>query len=109
MPLPDSSTRREIFEIQFKVIPVEADVRVDELVSQSEGYSGAEVRIKCGTEKLIISCLFFSNFFKKFVSSPVLCAYAILHFTLSSLSFSLSFSLCQCFYLYLYPFIYIQS
>ena len=41
--LPDALTRREIFKIQFCRMPVHADVDVEELVVQSDGYSGAEV------------------------------------------------------------------
>lgn len=43
VPLPDSDTRREIFAIQMKKTPTAEDVDEQELVSLTEGYSGAEV------------------------------------------------------------------
>ena len=41
--LPDALTRREIFKIQFRRMPVHPDVDLEELVVQTDGYSGAEV------------------------------------------------------------------
>ena len=43
VPLPDEQTRREIFEIQFRTMSVGEDLNIDQLVSKSEGYSGAEI------------------------------------------------------------------
>eukprot|EP00794_Sanderia_malayensis_P007314 gene7315-8132_t len=47
VPLPDQATRREIIDIQFKKIPVGEDVACDELVRETEGYSGAEICAVC--------------------------------------------------------------
>ncbi|KAJ0049721.1 hypothetical protein NL108_000570, partial [Boleophthalmus pectinirostris] len=42
VPLPDASTRREIFTLQFRSMPIAPDVSIDELVSKTNKYSGAE-------------------------------------------------------------------
>lgn len=47
VPLPDKSTRHEIFTIQFRKTPVAEDVKVDELVERTEGCSGAEIVALC--------------------------------------------------------------
>uniref|UniRef100_A0A8B9K9L9 AAA+ ATPase domain-containing protein n=1 Tax=Astyanax mexicanus TaxID=7994 RepID=A0A8B9K9L9_ASTMX len=44
VPLPDSATRREIFSLQFRSMPVHSSVHLDDLVTRTERYSGAEVR-----------------------------------------------------------------
>lgn len=44
VPLPDAATRNAIFSIQFKRTPIESDVDIAELVKNTEGYSGAEVK-----------------------------------------------------------------
>lgn len=44
VPLPDAATRREIFNLQFHSMPISEDVEMDELVLQTDTYSGAEVR-----------------------------------------------------------------
>lgn len=45
VPLPDAPTRREIFSLQFRNMPVAKDVCVDDLVTRTDKYSGAEVRV----------------------------------------------------------------
>lgn len=45
--LPDADTRSEIFRIKLAKIPVSADVKIDELVDLTEGYSGAEIEAVC--------------------------------------------------------------
>lgn len=45
--LPDMETRREIFKIKLRNIPVTSDVDVDVLVQKTEGYSGAEIEGIC--------------------------------------------------------------
>lgn len=45
--LPDEETRREIFNLKLKSLPVAEDVSVDELVRLTEGYSGAEIQAIC--------------------------------------------------------------
>ncbi|XP_012283785.1 spermatogenesis-associated protein 5 [Orussus abietinus] len=47
VPLPDSETRLEIFNIKLKRMPVTEDVNVQDLVELTEGYSGAEVQAIC--------------------------------------------------------------
>lgn len=42
--LPDVDTRREIFALQFRSMPIDDDVQLDDLVALTEKYSGAEVR-----------------------------------------------------------------
>lgn len=43
VPLPDPQTRREIFSLQFRHMPVDQDVSLDHLVTRTHKYSGAEV------------------------------------------------------------------
>lgn len=45
--LPDAETRSEIFRIKLKAIPLSEDVNIKELVTKSEGYSGAEIEAVC--------------------------------------------------------------
>ncbi|GJQ81476.1 hypothetical protein Trydic_g14631 [Trypoxylus dichotomus] len=47
VPLPDHQTRKEIFRIKLGKMPISHDVDVDELVSKTKGYSGAEVNAIC--------------------------------------------------------------
>ncbi|KAJ8015516.1 hypothetical protein DPEC_G00026940 [Dallia pectoralis] len=42
VPLPDGPTRREIFRLQFRAMPVDQEVCLDDLVTRTEKYSGAE-------------------------------------------------------------------
>lgn len=44
VPLPDAATRKEIFNLQFHSMPISNDVDLDELILQTDTYSGAEVR-----------------------------------------------------------------
>lgn len=45
--LPDAASRREIFKIKLKKMPLADDVDLDELVARTEGYSGAEIQAIC--------------------------------------------------------------
>ena len=45
--LPDEATRREIFELKFKQMPVADDIDVEHLVKSTEKYSGAEIAAVC--------------------------------------------------------------
>ena len=45
--LPDEETRREIFELKFKQIPVDNDIDVNALVENTKRYSGAEIAAVC--------------------------------------------------------------
>ncbi|GAA6110001.1 ATPase family protein 2 homolog isoform X1 [Tachysurus ichikawai] len=47
VPLPDAATRREIFSLQFRKMPVHPSVDLEYLVTQTERYSGAEVTAVC--------------------------------------------------------------
>lgn len=47
VPLPDANTRRQIFDLQIKVMPISKELNVDYLVEKTEGYSGAEVLAVC--------------------------------------------------------------
>ncbi|XP_053767531.1 ATPase family gene 2 protein homolog A isoform X3 [Desmodus rotundus] len=42
VPLPDAPTRREIFNLQFHSMPISQDVDLNELILQTDTYSGAE-------------------------------------------------------------------
>ncbi|KAM8848615.1 ATPase family gene 2 protein homolog A [Synchiropus picturatus] len=53
VPLPDLPTRREIFCLQFQNMPVACDVSVDDLVTRTEKYSGAEVTAVCREAALL--------------------------------------------------------
>ncbi|XP_077717245.1 ATPase family gene 2 protein homolog A isoform X4 [Canis aureus] len=43
VPLPDAATRREILNLQFHSMPISNDVNLDELIFQTDTYSGAEI------------------------------------------------------------------
>ena len=45
--LPDRETRKEIFELKLKQIPVGDDVSIGTLVDRTEKYSGAEIAAVC--------------------------------------------------------------
>lgn len=45
--LPDLQTRKEIFELKAKEIPLADDVDFDELALRTEKYSGAELAAVC--------------------------------------------------------------
>lgn len=47
VPLPDAATRREIFTLQFRHMPVHPSVHLEELVNRTERYSGAEITAVC--------------------------------------------------------------
>ncbi|XP_053514367.1 ribosome biogenesis protein SPATA5 isoform X1 [Artibeus jamaicensis] len=53
VPLPDAATRREIFNLQFHSMPVGQDVDLNELVLQTDTYSGAEVVAVCREAALL--------------------------------------------------------
>ncbi|KAL0175464.1 hypothetical protein M9458_027794, partial [Cirrhinus mrigala] len=42
VPLPDADTRRAIFTLQFRNMPVHPSVHLEDLVTRTERYSGAE-------------------------------------------------------------------
>lgn len=45
--LPDDETRREIFKIKLRNIPIAKDVDIELLVNKTNGYSGAEIEAVC--------------------------------------------------------------
>ncbi|XP_063046292.1 ATPase family gene 2 protein homolog A isoform X2 [Engraulis encrasicolus] len=53
VPLPDADTRREIFTLQFRSMPVEQEVQAEELVALTEKYSGAEIAAVCREAALL--------------------------------------------------------
>ncbi|XP_013881962.1 spermatogenesis-associated protein 5 [Austrofundulus limnaeus] len=53
VPLPDAATRLEIFSLQFRSMPVADDVSVDDLVTRTNKYSGAEITAVCREAALL--------------------------------------------------------
>nr|XP_020449723.1 spermatogenesis-associated protein 5 isoform X1 [Monopterus albus] len=53
VPLPDASTRREIFSLQFRNMPVDPSVSLEDLVTQTNKYSGAEITAVCREAALL--------------------------------------------------------
>ncbi|XP_034038064.1 ATPase family protein 2 homolog [Thalassophryne amazonica] len=53
VPLPDAPTRKEIFSLQFRNMPVAEDVSIDNLVIQTNKYSGAEIAAVCREAALL--------------------------------------------------------
>jgi transitional endoplasmic reticulum ATPase len=47
IPIPDESDRKEIFEIHLRNKPFERKIRLDDLVSRTEGFSGADIAGVC--------------------------------------------------------------
>ena len=47
VPPPDSGARRRIFEIGLRGKPVARDVKIDDLVAASDGFTGADVQAVC--------------------------------------------------------------
>ncbi|XP_040904943.1 ATPase family protein 2 homolog [Toxotes jaculatrix] len=53
VPLPDAPTRWEIFSLQFRNMPVAQNVSLDELVTRTNKYSGAEITAVCREAALL--------------------------------------------------------
>ncbi|XP_059202994.1 ATPase family gene 2 protein homolog A [Centropristis striata] len=53
VPLPDAPTRQEIFSLQFRNMPVAQNVSVDDLVTRTNKYSGAEITAVCREAALL--------------------------------------------------------
>ncbi|XP_049741329.1 ribosome biogenesis protein SPATA5 isoform X2 [Elephas maximus indicus] len=53
VPLPDAATRREIFNLQFRSMPISNGVDLDELILQTDTYSGAEIIAVCREAALL--------------------------------------------------------
>ncbi|XP_051041740.1 ribosome biogenesis protein SPATA5 isoform X1 [Phodopus roborovskii] len=53
VPLPDAATRREILNLQFHSMPISNEVDLDELVLQTDTYSGAEIIAVCKEAALL--------------------------------------------------------
>lgn len=47
IPLPDTPSRCELFRINMKAVRLSEDVRIEELASKCEGYSGADIANVC--------------------------------------------------------------
>lgn len=43
IPAPDLQTRKKIFEVHTKRVPLAKEINIDKLVEQTEGYSGADI------------------------------------------------------------------
>ncbi|KAM9375656.1 LOW QUALITY PROTEIN: ATPase family gene 2 protein homolog A [Pholidichthys leucotaenia] len=53
VPLPDVPTRKAIFSLQFRNMPVADDVSLDDLVTRTHKYSGAEITAVCREAALL--------------------------------------------------------
>nr|XP_044987565.1 ATPase family protein 2 homolog isoform X3 [Jaculus jaculus] len=53
VPLPDAATRREIFNLQFHSMPISNEVDLDQLILQTDTYSGAEIIAVCREAALL--------------------------------------------------------
>lgn len=47
VPLPDAETRRQIFTLQFRNMPIHPSMHLEDLVTRTERYSGAEITAVC--------------------------------------------------------------
>ncbi len=47
IPMPDDETRKAIFEVHTKRMPLDKNIRLDDLAKLSEGYTGAEIENVC--------------------------------------------------------------
>ena len=47
IPMPDDETRKAIFEVHTKRMPLEKGVKLDDLAKLAEGYTGAEIENVC--------------------------------------------------------------
>jgi len=56
VPLPDESARLELFQLALSGCPVAKDVLPEELIRQSDGFSGADIVNLCERAKLIPFC-----------------------------------------------------
>jgi transitional endoplasmic reticulum ATPase len=45
--IPDAGSRKEVFKLHTKKMPLAKDVKVDELVAKTEGYVGADIEAVC--------------------------------------------------------------
>jgi len=45
--VPDAKSRKEIFKVHTKSMPLAKDVKNDELVLKTEGYVGADIEAVC--------------------------------------------------------------
>ncbi|XP_030740650.1 ATPase family protein 2 homolog [Echinops telfairi] len=53
VPLPDAATRREIINLQFSGMPIGNEIDLDELIFQTDTYSGAEIITVCQEAALL--------------------------------------------------------
>ncbi len=47
IPMPDDETRKAIFEVHTKRMPLDKGIKLDDLAKLSEGYTGAEIENVC--------------------------------------------------------------
>ncbi|KAM8938905.1 ATPase family gene 2 protein homolog A [Pelodytes ibericus] len=53
VPLPDAATRREIFKLRFRSMPINSEICLEKLVIQTKKYSGAEITALCREAALL--------------------------------------------------------
>jgi transitional endoplasmic reticulum ATPase len=53
IPLPDVAARKKMLELYLNHRPVAADVNLDELANQLEGYSGADIKYICDRAAMV--------------------------------------------------------
>ncbi|CAH2300892.1 spermatogenesis-associated 5 isoform X1 [Pelobates cultripes] len=53
VPLPDAATRKEIFTLRFRSMPINSEISLEKLVTQTERYSGAEIDALCREAALL--------------------------------------------------------
>jgi len=53
VPPPDEGARKKIFEIHTRDVPLADDVDFEKLVSQTEGYTGADIAAVCTEAKML--------------------------------------------------------
>ena len=45
--IPDAKSRKEVFKLHTKKMPLAKDVKIDELIPKTEGYVGADIEAVC--------------------------------------------------------------
>jgi transitional endoplasmic reticulum ATPase len=47
LPIPDEKARKQIFSVHTKTMPLTKDISIDNLVSETKGYTGADIEGIC--------------------------------------------------------------
>ena len=53
MPLPDKASRKKILEVHLKGVPIDKSVKIDALVTKTEGFVGADIEALCREAAII--------------------------------------------------------